>query len=203
MTAPRLLGALALAAALVVANVQVVGLERLMGGAGRAVLMPLAPVDPLSYVQGRYVALRYRLDGDDSLIVTPVEVDGAPVERWRMWPPRGQMAVAVDGDGVAEAIRLHAPGAAVGDDEVVWRYRKVGDGLVIGTDAWFCPEERCLELEQTARFGVFHVDADGRVILVGLADAERRVIATPPPRWWTGAQPVATPSAPANRPAAP
>lgn len=195
MSARRLLGAVGLAAALVFANVQLFGLERLMSGAGREVLMPLAPVDPLSYVQGRYVALRYRLDGPDSLIVTPVTVDGVEVERWRMWPRTGRMAVQVDANGVATAIRLHDESAALAPDELLWRYRKEGDELVIGTNAWFCPEERCAELERGAKFGVFKVDATGRVILVGLADEARSVIATPPPRWWTGQQvlPTATP----------
>ncbi len=190
MSAPRILGALALAAALAVANAQLVGLERLMSGAGRTVRMPLQPVDPLSFVQGRYVALAYAVEG---LVTTPVAVDGERVEPWRMWPRTGRMAVAVDADGAATAIRLLADGAAPGDDEVAWRYRKAGGQLVIGPDAWFCPEETCRDLERTARFGVFHVDARGRVLLVGLADAEGRPVATAPPRWWTG-PPLATPT---------
>lgn len=198
MTTRRALGAVGLLAALVFANVQLVDLERLMGGAGREVLMPLAPIDPLSYVQGRYVALNYPLANPNSLIITPVTVDGVEVERWRMWPRTGQMAVTVSVTDTVTAIRLFDAGAALAADEVRWRYRKAGDQLVIGTDAWFCPEERCIDLERTAKFGVFHVDATGRVILVGLADAGRAVIATPPARWWTGRQPspTATPTAP-------
>lgn len=193
MISRRTLGALGLVAALAFANAQLVGLERLFGGEGRQVLMPLAPVDPLSYIQGRYVALRYRLEGDESLITTPVRVDGEEVERWRMWPRVGKMAVAVDANGVATAIRLHVESVPVAPDEVLWRYRKSDGDLIIGTDAWFCPEERCADFEGTARYGVFRVDATGRVILVGLADEDRALVATPPPRWWTGER-VATPT---------
>lgn len=191
MISRRALGALGLVAALIFANVQLVGLERLHSGGGRDVLMPLAPVDPLSYVQGRYVALRYRLDNPDSLITTPVKVDGEAVERWRMWPRVGQMAVTVGVTDTVTAMRLHVAGVPLAPDELLWRYRKDGSNLHIGTDAWFCPEEQCTDLERDARFGVFRVDARGRVILVGLANADRALIATPPPRWWTGRQ-VAT-----------
>ncbi|MEO8083924.1 MAG: GDYXXLXY domain-containing protein [Ardenticatenales bacterium] len=198
MSTRRLLGALGLVAALVFANAQLVGLERLMGGAGRQVLMPLAPFDPLSFVQGRYVALHYRLDGPQSLIVTPVTVDGEVVERWRMWPRTGRMAVLVDADGKAAAIRLHDETAKLAPGEVLWRYRKAGAALIIGSEAWFCPEERCAEFERDAAFGVFKVDDTGRVILVGLADAGGAIMATPPPRWWTGQRvdATATPTAP-------
>lgn len=191
MTARHRWAAAGLVAALVVVNAQIARWEGLLAGDAAPVYLELAPVDPRSLVQGDYVALRYAL-GD---YLDRFQEDGVPV--WRGWPERGTLAVTLDEHRVGTAARWFGPGAApLEADEVRWAYRRDAGAMSFGPDAWFVPEGTGVPLETTARYGVFRVDPGGQPILIGLADADRRPLTTPLPRWWLGAPPGrrATPS---------
>jgi uncharacterized membrane-anchored protein len=125
---------------------------------GRRVLLELAPVDPRSFMQGDYMALRFRV-ADGALA-------GAPAER----AADGRLVVAVDPRGVGTFRRLDT-GASLAADEVLLRYRIRNGQPKVATNAFFFEEGRGNEYAK-ARYGEFRVAADGDAILTGLRDAD-------------------------------
>ena len=149
------LGALLVLGAL---NFAIVGKERIKRD-GEIVLLPLAPVDPRSLIQGDYMALRFALARD--------------IEQRREADPHaardGEVAlarVALDDQRIASLAGDGAPAA------MTLRYR-IRDGHVwLGTNAFFF-EEGTAERFNGARYGEFRVDrASGEAVLVGLRDAQ-------------------------------
>ena len=97
-------------------------------------------------------------------------------EKARGPPATGVAVLGLDGNGVAVYRRL-ARGEALAADEVRLRYRSLlpyGD-VRYGADSYFF-EEGSAEAYQLARYGVLKVDPAGKSVLVGLADAEGRLI---------------------------
>jgi uncharacterized membrane-anchored protein len=66
-------------------------------------------------------------------------------------------------------VRLHQPGETLGTDELRMELTPKNGQWTLVTDAWFFREGEAARW-QVARFGEFRVDADGRALLVGLAD---------------------------------
>jgi uncharacterized membrane-anchored protein len=153
--------ALGTVATLAVAGGSIWQKERLIRD-GQSVFVPLAPVDPRSLMQGDYMALNFNLPRSD----------------WR-GPVAGPSALrpwAVarrDARGVATVLRIAEPGSALADGEFpIELTLKHGDWILV-TDAWYFKEGDAERWAQ-ARFGEFRVAADGRALLVGMADAELR-----------------------------
>ncbi|MDF2766926.1 MAG: hypothetical protein K0S81_3922 [Rhodospirillales bacterium] len=154
---------LGLIAALTAAGLTIRAKERILAD-GRIVLLELAPVDPRSLIQGDYMALRY----------APKVLPAATAET--ELPVAGTAVLGLDGTGVAFYRRLDR-GDPLAADEVRLRYRSLlphGD-VRYGAESFFF-EEGLAEAYQLARFGVLKVDAQGNSVLVGLADAEGRLI---------------------------
>jgi uncharacterized membrane-anchored protein len=151
-----------LAAALAGAGLTIRAKEQILAD-GRTVLLELAPVDPRSLIQGDYMALRY----------APKLLPEAPGEAL---PATGAAVLVLDERNVAAFRRLDG-GEPLGPDEVRLRYRSLlPDGDVrYGADSYFFEEGR-VEAYQAARYGVLKVDAAGNSVLIGLADAEGRII---------------------------
>jgi uncharacterized membrane-anchored protein len=127
---------------------------------GHAVLLPLAPVDPRSLMQGDYMVLRYALEQELGVV-----------------PRHGRLVVSVDDDGVGHFARLD-DGRELGERErrIEYRLREGWDGRVrVGAES-FLFEEGSAELYAGARFGELVVAEDGEVVLVGLRDADRQPI---------------------------
>ena len=152
---------LGLIAALTAAGLTISAKERILAD-GRTVLLDLAPVDPRSLIQGDYMALRYA-----PKVLPAAETD---------LPVNGAAVLGLDGAGVAVFRRLDR-GDPLAADEVRLRYRSLlPDGDVrYGAESYFF-EEGLAEAYQVARYGVLKVDGAGRSVLVGLADAEGRLI---------------------------
>lgn len=166
-------------AVLAVANVGIWQKEDLIAH-GRPVFVELAPVDPRSLMQGDYMALDYRL-GD----TLRSQLEGAD----RLGEP---LALArLDARGVAQLERLADPAgdAVLPAGSLRIALTPKAGRWVVASDAWFFREGDG-ERWAAARYGEFRVVADGRALLVGLADAELRPIrpralspaATAPPR---------------------
>jgi uncharacterized membrane-anchored protein len=154
---------LGLLAALTAAGLTIRAKEQILAE-GRTVLLELAPVDPRSLIQGDYMALRY----------APKVLPAAPSAS--ELPAAGAAVLGIDGSGIAVYRRLDR-GDPLGADEVRLRYRSLlpyGD-VRYGAESYFF-EEGLAEAYQVARYGVLKVDAAGRSVLVGLADAEGRLI---------------------------
>lgn len=123
---------------------------------GRQIFIPLRPVDPRSMMQGDYMAIAF----DTANL--PVPEAGARTVR----------AVAnLDARGIA-TLSLPPP---QGPDSIEVLLRTKSRRWFVGSDAWFFPEGEAEKLEG-AKFGMFRVGADGRLLLVGLADKDLRTL---------------------------
>jgi uncharacterized membrane-anchored protein len=135
--------------------------------AGEVVLMPLIPVDPRSLIQGDYMDLRY---------------DTGPAERdlGEKSPRDGFIVVRLDENRVGGVVRVDR-GEPLGPGEIRMRFRRRGERLKIGAEAYHFQEGQAAVFEG-AKFGELRVSAQGEVVLVGLRDRERvRLAAEPPP----------------------
>ncbi|RCW76068.1 GDYXXLXY domain-containing protein [Pseudorhodoferax soli] len=163
--APRTAALLALSglAALLVANGGIWRNERLIAQ-GQPVFVALAPVDPRSLMQGDYMRLRFQLPPDpDERLALPQS--GA----------RPQAVARVDARGVAELLRVAAPGQPLAAGEfAIALVPKDGDWTLV-TDAWFFREGEAERFAQ-ARYGEFRVAPDGSALLVGLANADLQAL---------------------------
>jgi uncharacterized membrane-anchored protein len=134
---------------------------------GQTVLLPLAPVDPRSLMQGDYMVLRYALEqemGFDLFVSEPSDI-----------PRHGHAVITVDDDGVGHFARIN-DGGELGERERLIEYR-VRDGwnarVRIGAESFFF-EEGSASLYEGAHYGELAVAGDGEVVLIGLRDADRR-----------------------------
>ncbi|MEM6902521.1 MAG: GDYXXLXY domain-containing protein, partial [Pseudomonadota bacterium] len=140
---------------------------------GKTVLLPLAPVDPRSLIQGDYMTLRLEPD-----ILPPGDIE----------PRIGLIELDIDRDGVVigrakqaslGAISLDRPQDAV--DRVTLRYHPQRGGfgrggrVEYGIDSFFFQEGHATHYAQ-ARFAVLKVAADGASVLTGLADENKQLI---------------------------
>ncbi len=134
---------------------------------GRDAFVELRPVDPLSLVQGYYMALNMQVD----------------------LPPREGLSIAdaravftLDDRGVATASRWldvgngreQGTGGASADlraNEVILRVGEAGRRLSVKPDS-FLFEDGQADTYEDARYGHFRVLADGRSVLIGLTDGD-------------------------------
>ena len=131
---------------------------------GETILLETAPVDPRAFLLGDYMRLRYAAE--------------PPRDRGKARPD-GAAVLRVDGNGVGTFERFHDGETLAEDERLIlftvsgqaWRRRASYGGeryyFQSGTGERFAG----------ARYGVFKVMPDGRALLSGLADADRRVIA--------------------------
>lgn len=130
---------------------------------GREVLIPLAPIDPRSLMQGDYMALRFALSDEIESVrlqgPAPSDPDGPRYEGGF-----GRAPVRLDTRGVV-ALDWNNP-----SPELSLRYRLRHGRIWLGTNAFFF-EEGEAERYNPARFGVFRVHPrSGEAVLVALAD---------------------------------
>jgi uncharacterized membrane-anchored protein len=119
---------------------------------GTAVYVELAPVDPVSLMQGDYMRLSFRLP-------TPSTSEGTPRS--------GPKAVAsLDERGVAQLLRFHDGGRLAKGEFLIDLVRR-HDAWTLVTDAWYFKEGES-ERWSKARYGEFRVAPDGKALLVGL-----------------------------------
>ncbi len=155
--------ALAAAATLGVVNLGIRDKETLIAQ-GRPVYVELAPVDPRSLMQGDYMRLAFRLP--DASALDAYQLLGAR---------RPQVAARLDARGVATLDRVLAHGSEPEPGELrIELTPKDGDWVLV-TDGWFFAEGEA-ERWAKARYGEFRVEADGRALLVGMADEALRPI---------------------------
>ncbi len=128
--------------------------ERLIAG-GRQVFVELGPRDPRSRLQGDYMALNFRMPR-----LERSRTDSSPMPGW---------AIADVADNrVATIARFsHQPDA--GPDQIAMTVWFRGRTPILGTTGYYFAEGQAKTFE-AARYGIFRVGGDGRVILTGLAD---------------------------------
>lgn len=133
---------------------------------GRPIFVELMPVDPRSLMQGDYMALDYRMD--EALL-------RQLAQHTRLSRPR--VVARVDPRGVALLLRLADDKPLAADEQLLELAPGKGRWVLV-SDAWFFREGQGA-LWQPARYGEFRVTADGKALLVGLADAKLQPIRAP------------------------
>lgn len=151
------------AAALILAilNFQIWQKERILKD-GTIMLLQLAPKDPRSFLQGDYMALRYAMANK---VARAAEAHGRT---------DGAVVVRLDANQVAVFKSLYS-GETLKADEFLLQFRKRGDTVRLGSDAFFF-EEGEDETFAVARFGEVSVDKDGSAVLVGMRDENHQPI---------------------------
>ena len=129
---------------------------------GTPVFIEMAPVDPRSLMQGDYMALRFQL----------------PAGAMRHPPTLGPRPRAIgthDENGVLRLTRIGDTRTPIdAKEKMIELIHKRGQWIVV-TDAWYFKEGTAKKWE-AARYGEFRVLPDGRALLVGLADKDRKPI---------------------------
>jgi len=132
----------------------------------RNIYLPLGPVDPRSILQGDYMVLAFR------------ETIYPPFDEIESLPPRGEVFLRLDADGVASFSRVAQDGDAPAPDEVRIDYLNRGGRLRYCPESYFFQEGEADHFAR-ARFAVVKVAADGKTRLVALADTDRKIIEPP------------------------
>jgi uncharacterized membrane-anchored protein len=143
-------------------NVQIWDKETVIAR-GQPVFVELAPVDPRSLMQGDYMRLAYRGPRDLAAALGPAGGD------------RRLVVARRDGRGIATMLRPAQPGEVVADGELLLELIPKGGRWIVASDAWYFKEGDA-ERWTAARYGEFRVSADGRALLVGMADSDLRRI---------------------------
>ncbi|WP_434662955.1 GDYXXLXY domain-containing protein [Aeromonas sp. NJAU223] len=136
---------------------------------GDVVLLPLAPVDPRSLMQGDYMRLNYALAR---------EIAGLGQDKLAALET---LVVRLDEHQVAHWVADGKPDSLAADERLLQVHRQ-GNQWRIGPDAYFF-EEGTGELFEAARYGEFRLQGDGSTLLVGLRDAAFKPIGPSRARW--------------------
>lgn len=152
---------LALGLGLAIPGYVVIQKEQVLAS-GETVLLPLAPVDPRSLMQGDYMVLRYAIVAE---LPDP-----------RHLKPRGALIITRDVDNVAHYARLD-DGSPLAPGERRLRYRKSGHEVSLGAESFLFPEGEG-ETLAAARYGELALAEAGDSVLIGLRDEARRPLGT-------------------------
>jgi len=117
---------------------------------GQPVFVELAPVDPRSLMQGDYMTLNYAFP---ERLIAPR--DG-----------RAKLVARRAPSGIVTLLGMHEGKRLAKDEILIEVIAKHGRPLIV-TDAWYFKEGEAQRWE-TARYGEFRVDANGKALLVGL-----------------------------------
>jgi uncharacterized membrane-anchored protein len=178
--------------ALGVANYDVMKKEQVITG-GQKIYIALAPRDPRSLMQGDFMALNFGFPRD---IQTALDKDDLAQQSVTV-------VAALDSNGVATVLRVIDPTApdtsTLPSGQLRLPLKRKGGQWVLVTDAFYFPEGRGEPFKQ-AKFGEFRALADGRALLVGLADESLQPLAPSKDKtpMATGAQVEELPARPAS-----
>ena len=126
---------------------------------GDEVLLELAPVDPRSLMQGDYMRLTWALERSVTIET-----------------PTATLVLGLDPRRVADFRRLASAGTAGPGEHAFQVRRRDADGAIAIEPHSFLFQEGHADAYAKARYGIFRVDAAGRHLLTGLADADARRI---------------------------
>lgn len=141
--------------------------ERLLA-TGDELLLALAPVDPRSLLQGDYMALEFRLEGE---IRRRLAQEPAPSAR------HGLAVLRRAADHTAELTALRFDGKPVAPGEYAVRFSLPEGRLRLAHSFLF--EEGLADLYSAARYGIFRCTPQGECLLTGLADGQGRPLRKP------------------------
>lgn len=150
---------------LLVVNFSIWQKEQLLAQ-GKTVILPLAPVDPRSLMQGDYMRLRFQLEDEIYPRLTRDKTDSID----------GYAVVLVNEQGVGQFQQLATElPAALPTNQTALRYR-VRDGQInFATNAFFFQEGHADDYAK-ARYGEFKVDDHGNLLLTRLRGQQLEVL---------------------------
>lgn len=156
---------------LALVNFSIAGKERQLEG-GKVVYLELAPVDPRSFMQGDYMALRFKIANDALPAMKRSESDARRgfFAGQGLAPADGRIVAVLDERSIASFRRLD-DGTVLRADEVLLRYRVREGNMKFATNAFFFQEGTAKRYEG-ARYGEFRVAPDGELLLTGLRGKE-------------------------------
>ncbi|MFM4966723.1 GDYXXLXY domain-containing protein [Aeromonas veronii] len=135
------------------------------------VLLRLAPVDPRSLMQGDYMRLNYEIARElTSRDARTTQDKGSDT-----------LVIRLDAHQVATLVADGKPDRLASDERLLQVHQSERQWQ-IGPDAYFF-EEGTGEQYETARYGEFRLQADGKTLLVGLRDEAYQPIGQIRARW--------------------
>ncbi|MEH8245129.1 GDYXXLXY domain-containing protein [Aeromonas veronii] len=138
---------------------------------GEVVLLRLAPVDPRSLMQGDYMRLNYEIARElTSRDARATQNKGSDT-----------LVIRLDAHQVATLVADGKPDRLASDERLLQVHQSERQWQ-IGPDAYFF-EEGTGEQYETARYGEFRLQADGKTLLVGLRDEAYQPIGQIRARW--------------------
>ncbi|WP_447734668.1 GDYXXLXY domain-containing protein [Aeromonas veronii] len=138
---------------------------------GEVVLLRLAPVDPRSLMQGDYMRLNYEIARElTSRDAQTTQNKGSDT-----------LVIRLDAHQVASLVADGKPDRLASDERLLQVHQSERQWQ-IGPDAYFF-EEGTGEQYETARYGEFRLQADGKTLLVGLRDEAYQPIGQIRARW--------------------
>ncbi|MEH8110654.1 GDYXXLXY domain-containing protein [Aeromonas veronii] len=138
---------------------------------GEVVLLRLAPVDPRSLMQGDYMRLNYEIARELTNRDTRANQDKGS----------DTLVIRLDAHQVASLVADGKPDRLASDERLLQVHQSERQWQ-IGPDAYFF-EEGSGEQYETARYGEFRLQADGKTLLVGLRDEAYQPIGQIRARW--------------------
>lgn len=138
---------------------------------GEVVLLRLAPVDPRSLMQGDYMRLNYEIARElTSRDAQTTQNKGSDT-----------LVIRLDAHQVATLVADGKPDRLASDERLLQVHQSERQWQ-IGPDAYFF-EEGTGEQYEAARYGEFRLQADGKILLVGLRDEAYQPIGQIRARW--------------------
>ncbi|WP_421286461.1 GDYXXLXY domain-containing protein [Aeromonas veronii] len=138
---------------------------------GEVVLLRLAPVDPRSLMQGDYMRLNYEIARElTSRDARATQNKGSDT-----------LVIRLDAHQVASLVADGKPDRLTSDERLLQVHQSERQWQ-IGPDAYFF-EEGTGEQYETARYGEFRLQSDGKTLLVGLRDEAYQPIGQTRARW--------------------
>lgn len=138
---------------------------------GEVVLLRLAPVDPRSLMQGDYMRLNYEIARELTSRDARANQDKGS----------DTLVIRLDAHQVASLVVDGKPDRLASDERLLQVHQSERQWQ-IGPDAYFF-EEGTGEQYETARYGEFRLQADGKTLLVGLRDEAYQPIGQIRARW--------------------
>ena len=143
---------------------------------GKEILLELAPVDPLSLLQGQYMIINFALEREK------IEVKEEDIDSGRIHlSPNGSARIVLryNESGVANFNRLEDD-QLLASNEILFKIkarsrRENGSKYFYRIDVEqesFLFKENTEKIYETAKYGVFRVNQDGDYVLVDLADKD-------------------------------
>lgn len=133
---------------------------------GEIVYLKLAPVDPLSIMQGNYMRLRYAVSAE------VLKMKNRPADK------TGYLRLKLDDKKVASILNFDAVGELAAD-EILFKYQSPSYRIILQPDS-FLFQQDLEKLYRSAKYGIFRV-TDSEHLLVGLADEDLKEIKPPSP----------------------